>query len=341
MVMSNVVTLAEIETARQRIAGKVDRTPVIQSAALSELCETPVWLKLEHRQRTGSFKLRGASNAIAVLSTDEKRRGVVAVSTGNHGRALAYAAKIEGIRAVICMSRLVPENKVAEIRRLGAEIHITGASQDEAQQEVERLIARDGLVSIPPFDHPAIIAGQGTVGLEIIEEIPQAAVVLIPLSGGGLAAGTAAAIKGRNPGVKIIGVSMERGAAMKASLDAGHPVEVEELPTLADSLGGGIGLDNRCTFGMVRDLLDDVVLVSEGEIAAGIAHAYTHEREIIEGAGAVGIASLLAGKVRAGASAGASAGAPIVLLLSGRNIDMDLHRRIVCGQHTIPGEQAA
>jgi len=322
MIMTTV-TLTDIRAARERIAGKVEHTPTVLSPTLSERLGVPVHLKLEHRQITGAFKLRGASNAVASLNTQERARGVVAASTGNHGRALAYAAKLEGMRAVICMSRLVPGNKLDEIRRLGAEIRIVGNSQDDAQQEVERLVAQEGLVMLPPFDHPAIIAGQGTLGLEMIEQVPDAALVLVQLSGGGLAAGIAAAVKGVSPGTKIIGVSMARGAAMKASLDAGRPVLVEELPTLADSLGGGIGLDNRLTFAMCRDLLDDVVLLDEDEIAAGIRHAYAQEREIVEGAGAVGIAALLAGKVRANG--------PVVVLLSGRNIDMDLHRKIVCG----------
>ncbi|MER9028559.1 hydroxyectoine utilization dehydratase EutB [Mesorhizobium sp. M0674] len=317
------VTLNDIRVARERIAGKIERTPTGLSHSLSERLGVPVHLKLEHRQTTGSFKLRGASNAVASLSAEEKARGVVAASTGNHGRALAHAAKLEGMRAVICMSRLVPGNKLAEIRRLGADVRIIGNSQDEAQQEVERLVAQEGLVMLPPFDHPAIIAGQGTLGLEMIEQVPDAALVLVQLSGGGLASGIAAAVKGVSPGTKIIGVSMARGAAMKASLDAGRPVEIEELPTLADSLGGGIGLDNRLTFAMCRDLLDDVILLSEDEIAAGIRHAYEQEREIVEGAGAVGIAALLAGKVRATG--------PVVVLLSGRNIDMNTHRKIVCG----------
>ncbi|RWE66329.1 MAG: pyridoxal-phosphate dependent enzyme, partial [Mesorhizobium sp.] len=181
-----------------------------------------------------------------------------------------------------------------------------------------------GLVMLPPFDHPDIVAGQGTLGLEIMEQVPDAACVLVPLSGGGLAAGVAAAVKGVSPGTKVIGISMARGAAMKASLDAGRPVQVEELPTLADSLGGGIGLDNQLTFAMCRDLLDDVVLLAEDEIAAGIRHVYEEEREIVEGAGAVGIGALLAGKVKVSG--------PTVLILSGRNIDMSLHRRIVCGE---------
>lgn len=318
------VTLSDIQAARERIAGKIVRTPAVLSPSLSERLGVPVHLKLEHRQTTGSFKLRGASNAVASLSADEKRRGVVAASTGNHGRALAHAAKLEGIRAVICMSRLVPENKVSEIRRLGADIRIVGKSQDDAQEEVDRLVAEEGLTMLPPFDHAAVIAGQGTVGLEMLDDVPDAAMVVAPVSGGGLAAGVAAAIKGRKPSVKVIGVSMERGAAMKASLAAGRPVLVEELPTLADSLGGGIGLDNRLTFGMIRDLLDGIVLLSEDEIAAGISHAYAEEREIVEGAGAVGIAALLAGKI--------VAEGPVVILMSGRNIDMALHRKIVCGE---------
>lgn len=321
--MTSAVALMDIRNARDRISGKVEQTPTVPSHSLSERLGIPVHLKLEHRQTTGSFKLRGASNAIASLSAEEKARGVVAASTGNHGRALAHAAKLESMRAVICMSRLVPQNKLDEIRRLGAEVRIVGNSQDDAQQEVERLVAQEGLVMLPPFDHPAIIAGQGTLGLEMIEQVPDAALVLVQLSGGGLASGVAAAIKGVSPRTKVIGVSMARGAAMKASLDAGHPVLVEEMPTLADSLGGGIGLDNRLTFAMCRDLLDDVILLSEDEIAAGIRHAYAQEREIVEGAGAVGIAALLAGKVKANG--------PVVVLLSGCNIDMNTHRKIICG----------
>ncbi|TPK69541.1 hydroxyectoine utilization dehydratase EutB [Mesorhizobium sp. B2-4-19] len=321
--MNRNVSLSDIRTARARIAGKIERTPTVLSEVLSERLGVPVHLKLEHRQTTGSFKLRGASNAVASLSAEEKARGVIAASTGNHGRALAHAAKLEGMRAMICMSRLVPQNKLDEIRRLGAEVRIVGNSQDDAQREVERMVAQEGLVMLPPFDHPAIIAGQGTLGLEMIEQVPDAGLALVQLSGGGLASGVAAAVKGVSPGTKIIGVSMARGAAMKASLDAGRPVLVKELPTLADSLGGGIGLDNRLTFAMCRDLLDDVVLLSEDEIAAGIRHAYAQEREIVEGAGAVGIAALISGKVKPSGA--------VIALLSGRNIDMDAHRKIVCG----------
>ena len=325
------VSLDDIRAASARIAGRVLKTPMVQSAALSELAGVPVYLKLEHHQTTGSFKLRGATNAVLSLSPQERARGVVAASTGNHGRALAHAAKAEGALATICMSRLVPDNKVSEIRRLGAEVRIVGRSQDEAQEEVERLVAGKGMAMVPPFDHSAVIAGQGTLGLDIMEQLPEAGTVLVPLSGGGLAAGVAAAVKGMNPGTKVIGLTMERGAAMKASLDAGCPVQVEELPSLADSLGGGIGLDNRLTFAMCRDLLDEVVLLSEEEIAAGMRHAYAVEREIVEGAAAIGMAALLFDRIRPQG--------PVVVILSGRNVDMELHRRIINGAVSLVTEE--
>jgi threonine dehydratase len=318
------VTLAEIEQAACRIKGRVLETPFVLSAALTERRGVPVGLKLEHHQTTGSFKLRGATNAVLSLSPEARARGVVAASTGNHGRALAHAAKAEGAIATICMSRLVPENKVSEIRRLGANVRIIGKSQDEAQVEVDRLVAEDGLVMVPPFDHPAVVAGQGTLGLEIVAAMPDVATVLVPLSGGGLAAGVAAAVKGRSPRTRVIGLTMERGAAMKASLDAGHPVEVEEVESLADSLGGGIGLANEVTFQMCRALLDDVILLSEAEIAAGMRHAYREEREVVEGAGAVGIAALLSGRL-------GRLDGPVAVILSGRNVDMGQHLRVANG----------
>ena len=216
-----MVDLEHIEKARDRISGSIRPTPLVSSPSLSEFCGVPVHLKLEHLQATGSFKLRGAFNALLQLTDDERARGVVAASTGNHGRALSFAAQACGVKATICMSSLVPDNKVVEIRRLGADVHIVGRSQDEAQEEAERLVLSQGLYPIPPFDHPAIIAGQGTLGLEIIDALPDVATVLIQLSGGGLASGVARAIKSKRPEARAIGVTMERGAAMKASLDAG------------------------------------------------------------------------------------------------------------------------
>lgn len=319
--VSQMISLNKIEQAQDRLDGHVERTPLIHSESLSARSGTPVFLKLENRQPTGSFKLRGATNAVLSLSGNERERGLVTASTGNHGRALAHAASTQGLTATICLSSLVPRNKVEAIRALSADVRIIGKSQDDAMEEVMRLVRDESMNVIPPFDDPRIIAGQGTVGLEIVEDLPELHTVLVPLSGGGLAAGVAAAVKAKLPQARVIGISMQRGAAMQASLEAGKPVNVEELDTLADSLGGGIGLDNRWTFEMCRSLLDDVILLDEEEIAAGIRHAATQEGEVIEGAAAVGIAALLAGKIK---PTGATA-----IIISGGNIDPEKHRAIM------------
>lgn len=316
-----MISLNKIEQAQDRLDGHVERTPLIHSESLSARSGTPVFLKLENRQPTGSFKLRGATNAVLSLSGNERERGLVTASTGNHGRALAHAASTQGLTATICLSSLVPRNKVEAIRALSADVRIIGKSQDDAMEEVMRLVRDESMNVIPPFDDPRIIAGQGTVGLEIVEDLPELHTVLVPLSGGGLAAGVAAAVKAKLPQARVIGISMQRGAAMQASLEAGKPVNVVELDTLADSLGGGIGLDNRWTFEMCRSLLDDVILLDEEEIAAGIRHAATQEGEVIEGAAAVGIAALLAGKIK---PTGATA-----IIISGGNIDPEKHRAIM------------
>lgn len=317
------LSLNAIYLARQRIAGLVRATPLEYSASLSQQVGVAVYLKLESQQITGSFKVRGASNAIAQLDAQCKRNGVVAASTGNHGRALAHAASQLAVPATICLSHLVPANKVQAIRELGAEVCIVGNSQDQAQREAERIAAEQGATLLPPFDHPAIIAGQGTLGLEILEQLPQVAQVLVPLSGGGLFAGVALALKSANPAITLHGVSMLRGAAMQASLAAGQPVEVEELPSLADSLGGGIGLDNQYTYAITRDLCDQLHLLDEASIARGIRHAYRHERQVVEGAGAVGIGALLDGLI--------APRGPIVVVVSGRNIDIEQHLRVING----------
>lgn len=330
--MSGRVALGDIEAARRSLQGRIRETPMEASASLSASAGVPVHLKLEHQQISGSFKFRGASNAILNLSAAERAAGVVGVSTGNHGRGLARAATLAGVRSVVVMSELVPRNKVEAIRGEGAEVLISGRSQDEAQGEVDRLVA-EGMTMVPPFDHRHIIAGQGTLGLEMLEALPDLATVVVQVSGGGLISGVAAAIKAKRPQAKVIGVSMARGAAMHASLAAGKPVEVEEEPTLADSLGGGIGLENRFTFAMVRDLVDELVLLSEPEIAAAIRHCYWQERQIVEGSGASAVAALLAGKV--------TLEGPTAVLLSGGNIDMKLHHRVVSGEDVdVKGEPA-
>lgn len=311
------VTADDIRAAAVRIRGHVRKTPLQRDDRLG------LWLKMEHRQETGAFKLRGATNAVLSLPADRLARGVVTASTGNHGRALAHAARAAGARAVVCLSNLVPQNKVAAVRALGAEVRITGRSQDEAMEEVARAVTVEGMTAIPPFDHPDVVAGQGTLGLELETPDGMPDSVLVPLSGGGLAAGVAAAVKAVSPQTRVIGVSMERGAAMAASLAAGRPVLVRELPTLADSLGGGIGLSNGVTFAMCRALLDDVVLVSEDAIAAAMRHVHAVTGDAVEGAAAVGVAVAMEERIPLGRS-------PLAIL-SGANVAPDTFARILEG----------
>lgn len=329
------VTLEAIEAAHARIAGDVLRSPLVPCFPLGrDSGAAEVGLKLELLQATGAFKLRGATNAVLALSEAERERGVVCCSTGNHGRAVAYAASRQGVRATVCLSRLVPENKVAAIRELGADVKIVGRSQDEADVEARRLVEEAGMIMIPPFDHPDVVAGQGTIGLEVVADMPEVDTVVVPLSGGGLIAGVAAAVKAKRPAVRVVGVTMERGAAMAESLAAGRPVEVEEVPSLADSLGGGIGLDNRVTFAMVRDLVDETILIDERRIAAGMRYLYREQQLVAEGGAAVGAAVLQDGTLRA-------AGERVCVLVTGRNVDMDLFTRVVSGEDVDLAAEAA
>jgi len=317
------ISLADVYRARQRIEGRAVRTPLVESPSLSRIAGVPVHLKLETVQPTGSFKLRGATNALADLAAHGVTR-VVTASTGNHGRALAHAARAFGIEAAVCMSSLVPGNKVDAVAALGARVVIAGKSQDDAQVEAMRLVREEGFAFVPPFDDSRVIAGQATIGLEILEALPEVATIVVPLSGGGLFSGVAFAAKRIDPDVRMIGVTMERGAAMHASLAAGKPVLVEELDTLADSLGGGIGLENQHTFAMTRAHLDRLVLLDEASIERGIVHAYREERLVVEGAAAVGMSAVLDRVLD-------DAKGPIVILVSGCNIDIELHRRLVGG----------
>ena len=289
-------------------------TPLIASRNLSARTGQPVWLKLETLQPTGAFKIRGAANAVKRLTADQRKIGVVCCSTGNHGRAVAYVAAKLGIPATVCVSSLVPENKVARIKALGAHLRRIGACQDDAQKEATLITEETGAIDIPPFDHPAVIEGQGTIALEILEDLADIDTILVPLSGGGLIGGIALAAKSLKPSIRIIGISMERGATMQASLAAGKPVEVEEVPSLADSLGGGIGTDNRWTFDLCRKLVDDVVLLSEAEIYAGMRALLLEDKIVAEGAGSVGAAAILAGKIKLKG--------PTALVVSGQNVDM-------------------
>ncbi len=317
------LTIGDVRRAARVIAGQADRTPLVPSAFMSARTGHDFLLKLENMQPIGAFKLRGALAAVQDLP--DRCVGVTCCSTGNHGRGVAYAARARGLRAVICMSSLVPQTKIDGIRALGAEVRIVGDSQDEALVESRRLCDAEGLVEISPFDDPQVIAGQGTIGLELVTARPDLRTVLVPLSGGGLAAGVALAVKSLDTSIRVIGVSMDRGAAMAASIAAGHPVDVEEVASLADSLGGGIGMRNRLSFPICRALLDGVVLVSEEDIYAAMQCLYYEDRIVAEGASVVGLAAVLAGKLR-------EMEGPVASIITGRNVDMAMFTRVVTGQ---------
>ncbi len=316
------VTLADVRDAAARIAGHVVRTPLRYSAFLSAQAGHDVYLKLETMQDTGAFKIRGATNALLRMSDAERARGVVTMSSGNHGRGLAYASKKLRIPCAVYMSELVPKVKVDAIRALGAEVVIAGPSQETADAAVKERVEADGVTYVHPFDAPEIIAGQGTVGTEILEDLPETSRVLVPLSGGGLFAGVALAMKTLRPSVRTVGITMENGPGMVDSLKAGHPVPVDEVPTLADALGGTIGLDNVHTFALTRRYLDEWILLSETEIEDAIRQVFLQDKLVAEGGGAVGVGAILCGRMEPHHG-------PTVVVLSGCNIDMDTFRRIV------------
>jgi threonine dehydratase len=314
------VTMRDIYLARQKIASIVRRTPLIHSDWLAERVGSAVYLKLESLQETGSFKIRGATNKLLNLAPDARECGVITVSSGNHGRAVSYVARQLGIRAIVLLSESVPEVKREAIQRLGAEAVVHGKTYDEAAEYASRLQEERGLVMIHPFDDPFIIAGQGTIGLELLEDFPEIDTVIVPLSGGGLLGGIALALKIAHAGIRTIGVSMERGPAMVESLHAGKVVDIVEEPTIADALAGGIA-PNIHTFDIIQKYVDDTVLVSEEEIAGAMAFALEKHHLVVEGGGVVGIAALLYGKVE-------RLGKHVAVVVSGGNVDLSLLLKI-------------
>lgn len=322
--------IEDIRSAQSRIRDLADNTPLVPSPYMAQIAGHDFLMKLENTQPIGAFKLRGALSAVMALPEDVA--GVSCCSTGNHGRGVAFAAVKRGIKAVICMSELVPKAKVDGIRALGADVRLVGQSQDDAMRESQRLCEAEGLVEISPFDDPHVIAGQGTIGIEMLAQRPDIETILIPLSGGGLAAGVAVAAKAIKPDIRIVGLSMDRGAAMHASIKAGHPVEVPEFPSLADSLGGGIGLRNKLSFPLCRDLLDDIILVTEEEIRDAMQVLFFEDRIIAEGACVVGQAAMLAGKLPAMKGT-------VATIITGRNLDMDLFLDIVSGRDIQLGDR--
>jgi threonine dehydratase len=308
------LTIEDVEHARDRIAVLVDPSPVIRSPLLSDQLGVPVWLKLENLQPPGSFKMRGAASKLLTLTPDQRARGVIASSAGNHGAAVAYCAGRLGISATICVPESVDPVKLRTIRAAGAEAVVQGATYDDAVEVSRRIERERGLSYVHAFDDPEVIAGQGTVGLELIEQVPGLAMVATAVSGGGLAGGTGLVLKARAPQARMIGVSAERAATMVASLQAGHPVDLSHQDTLAEVLAGGIGLDNRWSFDAVRQHVDEHVLVTEEEIAAAMRFALRTHRVVGEGGGTVALAAALAGKLP-------QAAGPVAIVISGGNVD--------------------
>jgi threonine dehydratase len=315
------LTMRDIYSARARIAPLVRKTPLVTSPELAELTGSEIALKLENLQETGSFKPRGAANKVLSLEPEARQRGVITVSSGNHGRALAYVAQRLGLRAVVCLYEKVPANKRDATRKLGAEVVVKGSTYEEANEEAYRRVEKEGLEMIHPYDDPVVIAGQGTIGLELLEEFPDLDTVVIPLSGGGLLGGIAFALKSADPKIQVVGVMMERGPAMVESLRAGRIVDIVEEPTLADALAGNLP-PNQYTFELVQKTVDEAVLVSEEEIAAAMAFALERHHLVVEGSGAVGIAALMSGKIQ-------HLGKHVAVVISGANVDMPLLLHVV------------
>lgn len=282
----------DIRQAAKRIAGVATRTSMVPSFGLSDARDAEVRIKLETTQPTRAFKVRGAANVILSQERIDSGKGVVAYSTGNHGRAVAYVASTLGIPAIVCMSHNTTADKQESLRAMGATVRLVGESQDEAAA-LARSLESQGALLVDPINDPLTTAGQGTIGLEIVEDWPEVDTVVVPVSGGALVAGIAQAVKSLSPGTRLVGVSMDRGAAMYESLLAGRPVAIPEVESLADSLQGGITLENHHSFEMVRELVDDMVLVTEEEIGVAMAAAVIEERLVLEGAGAAPIAALI------------------------------------------------
>ena len=311
----DLVPLGDIEAAADRIRGTVVRTPLIPDLDLSETVGGEVRLKCESLQKAGAFKARGACNFLAQLSPAELERGVITYSSGNHAQAVAFAARLAGTSAVVVMPTTAPRVKSDGARRLGARVEFAGTNSEHRRVRAEEIAAAEGQVMVPPFDHPWIIAGAGTVALEVTEDWPEVDTLLVPIGGGGQMAGCAAALRRLKPQSTIIGVEPTGAPTMRRALDAGAPATLEHIDTIADGLAPTRAGD--LTYAHAAALLDDIVLVEDDEIRRAAAHLITRRKLVVEYSGAATVAALISGRVPA-------AGRKVCAILSGGNLDRSL-----------------
>ena len=313
-------TLDDIRAAQRVIRGRLHRTPVFTSRILGERAGVDLYLKAENLQKTGSFKVRGVLNKLRHLSDAEKERGLITISAGNHGQALAYAAAVEGLRATIVMPGYARATKVAASKAYGAEV-VVGGTVHEAFERVQELRRERSLTLVHPYDDPFVIAGQWTVGLEILEDVPDVDAVYVGIGGGGLISGVAAAVKQSRPGARVIGVEPEGAPTLTAALREHALVRLDSVETIADGLGAPVA--GALTLDAVERFVDEVVLVSDAEIADAMRLLLQHAKLLVEPAGAAGVAALLSGR------AASPRRGRTVALLSGGNVDLGLVKELI------------
>jgi threonine dehydratase len=320
-----VIGLQEIRDAREAIAPFVVPTPLVRSQFLSNLCGGDVFLKLENLQVTNSFKIRGAFNRFLHLSLEEKARGIVTASAGNHGQAVAFAARKLNFPAKIVVPKNTPRIKIEGIKKYGVELVLFGDIYDEAEQKAKDLARKDGLVFVSPYNDELIIAGHGTIGLEIIKALPNVDTVIVPVGGGGLISGISIALKSIKPNVHVAGVQSEASPVMYESLKAGKIVDVRMTESIAEGLSGGIEKDSL-TFKIAQEYVDKVLLIREETIRRAIFLLWDSEKQVVEGSGAAAIAPILENKR-------VFAGKTVVSVITGGNIEAELFQSILASEH--------
>jgi threonine dehydratase len=309
------LTRSDFERARSIVAPNIYKTPVLTSRILSERSGFDVRLKAEIFQKTGSYKIRGPLNKFTYLTAEQKRRGVVCSSAGNHAQGVALAAKLNGMHAVVCMAENATPSKIAATRGYGAEVVLHGTIWDEANEKAKELVAERGLTYIHPFDDPQLVAGQGTLGLEVYEDVPEADVVVVPIGGGGLISGVSMALKSINPNVKIVGVESSGAPGMQKSVEAGHVVTLDHVDCIIDGLR--VKRVGEYTRDVVSRFVDEIVTLPDADMFDAVVWVMAHCKLVVEGAAAAPVAALLHEKITA------PAGSKVVCVLSGGNVNLE------------------